>query len=229
MEGLCPFGCICLSVWDAAVTVSAEQHTHPFTAEVGFCCASCGEGFLACGKTHTPSPCGRAEGAEPQTVLGVVRQPASPEAFPGLYATSLPERPFVGGGAAVLLNSSWGNRGVIVRVDLGSGGVTLLSDAEDAPGSWALLDTDGGVPFPRKHQHGCLQPCLHCTHKYMHIKPVPAVAWACRPSVQAAQVLLICHLIWARHLAHHAPTMGRWRRAGLCMLFTAWAYCMLCL
>ena len=86
-----------------------------------------------------------AEGATPRTVLGVVSQPASPEAFPGLYTTSLPERPFVDGGAAVLLNSQWGNRGVIVRVELGSGGVLLLSDAEEAPGSWALLDTDGGA------------------------------------------------------------------------------------
>ena len=73
--------------------------------------------------TERMGPYGCAEGAEPQIVLGVVRQPASPEAFPGLYATSLPERPFVGAAAAVLVNSQLGEPGVIVRVDLGSGGV----------------------------------------------------------------------------------------------------------
>ena len=94
-------------------------------------------------------------------MLGVVSQPASPEAFPGLYATSLPERPFVDGGGAVLLNSQWGNRGVIIRVDLGSGGVLHLSDVEDALGTWTLLDTNGGVPSFRQSLSICLASSLY--------------------------------------------------------------------
>ena len=53
---------------------------------------------------------GSAEEASPRTVLGVVPRPEAPDAFPGLYATSLPERPFVRGGSAVLLNTQWANR-----------------------------------------------------------------------------------------------------------------------
>lgn len=98
--------------------------------------------------TERMGPYGCAEGAEPQTVLGVVRQPESAEAFPGLYTTSLPERPFVDAGRAVLVNSQWGNQGVIIRVELGSGSVARVSDVEEAPGTWTLLDTDGSAHLP---------------------------------------------------------------------------------
>ena len=53
---------------------------------------------------------GSAEEASPRAVLNVVSQPAEPNAFPGLYATTLPERPFLGDGSAVLVNTQWGNR-----------------------------------------------------------------------------------------------------------------------
>ena len=124
-------------------------------------------------------------------MLGVVRQPASPEAFPGLYATSLPERPFVDGGAAVLLNSSWGNRGVIIRVELGSGGVLLFSDAEEAPGSWTMLDTDGGVPLFPEHRNGP-GSCASIINSNHPLQACPSCGAGCRPPVQAGVVHRCC-------------------------------------
>ncbi|EIE20682.1 alpha/beta-hydrolase [Coccomyxa subellipsoidea C-169] len=88
-------------------------------------------------------PSGGKEPA-PKLLTGVVQSPGSDTAaFPGIYATSLPEQPFLDGRFA-LVNTQWGNRSEIAAVDLSSGDVTALSQQECWPGSWALLGCHAG-------------------------------------------------------------------------------------
>lgn len=78
---------------------------------------------------------------KPQVLVDVVQRPANEQVFPGLYALSLPERPFWGP-KRVLVNTQWGNRSEIVAVDISTGDVEPLSDQERWPNSsWTLLNT----------------------------------------------------------------------------------------
>lgn len=76
----------------------------------------------------------------------MVQSPAgnSAGAFPGIYATFLPDQPFLGG-RYVLINTQWANRGEIVAVDLKTKEVAALSRQDRWPGTWTLLGcNDGG-------------------------------------------------------------------------------------
>ncbi len=86
------------------------------------------------------------EGAPTAKLLtGMVQSPGrSPAAFPGIYATSLPQQPFLGS-QYVLINTQWANRGDIAAVDLHSGEVTALGRQQERPGSWTLLACHEGV------------------------------------------------------------------------------------
>ncbi|KAK9901675.1 hypothetical protein WJX75_007946 [Coccomyxa subellipsoidea] len=89
-----------------------------------------------------PPPGGEAPA--PKLLTGVVQSPgSSSDAFPGIYATLLPEQPFLSGRFA-LVNTQWGNRGEIAAVDLASGKVTALSKQDEWPGSWSLLGCHAG-------------------------------------------------------------------------------------
>ena len=80
-----------------------------------------------------------------EQLIGVVQSPASNSAgFPGIYATSLSQQPFLGK-RYVLVNTQWANRGEIAAVDLQSGQVTPLGSQVLRPDSWTLLACQEGV------------------------------------------------------------------------------------
>ena len=88
-----------------------------------------------------------ASGGAPtaEQLIGVVQSPASNSAgFPGIYATSLPQQPFLGK-RYILVNTQWANRGEIAAVNLQSGEVSALGNQEQRPGSWTLLACQEGV------------------------------------------------------------------------------------
>ncbi|KAL4858184.1 Acylamino-acid-releasing enzyme 1 [Chlorella vulgaris] len=84
-------------------------------------------------------------GAPPpvRTVVDTVWNPASPDAFPGLYSTSLPEQPFLPGSHTLLLTTQWRSLSAVVAVDLQAGG-TVSRVTPDNGSSWSLLASHGG-------------------------------------------------------------------------------------
>lgn len=75
----------------------------------------------------------------------MIRSPSSnPAGFPGIYATSLPQQPFLGS-RYVLVNTQWANRGEIAALDLHSGEVTALGKQQEHPASLTLLACHDGV------------------------------------------------------------------------------------
>jgi acylaminoacyl-peptidase len=95
-------------------------------------------------------PAARAAAAQgappppPRCLVDVVWAPAGGDAFPGLYAASLPDQPFVGGGGGTLvLTSQWRSATAVVAVDVATGVVARATPANGA--SWAVLAAHGGV------------------------------------------------------------------------------------
>lgn len=82
---------------------------------------------------------GAAEPAtkSPRVVVPVVARPRSPDHFPGIYAASLPDRPYVTE-SVLALTSQWRSSTEVLLVDLGSGEVACASK----PGS---PETGGGT------------------------------------------------------------------------------------
>jgi acylaminoacyl-peptidase len=88
----------------------------------------------------------------PRTVVDTVWNPASPDDFPGLYCTALPDQPFLPGAHTLLLTTQWRSLLAVVAVDLASGSVTRVTPANGA--SWSLLANQDG-------RWCCgVQPCL---------------------------------------------------------------------
>jgi acylaminoacyl-peptidase len=86
----------------------------------------------------------------PREVVGVVRAPAGPEAFPGLYAASLPEQPFVDDDT-LLLTSQWRSNAAVVAVSLSEGTVTRASPANGA--SWSVAAVARGWALAAESSH----------------------------------------------------------------------------
>lgn len=76
----------------------------------------------------------------PRTVVDTVWL-APPEAFPGLYATALPDQPFVGS-QTLVLTTQWRSLSAVVAVNLQTGAVVRATPANGA--SWALVAAGNG-------------------------------------------------------------------------------------
>jgi acylaminoacyl-peptidase len=84
----------------------------------------------------------------PDVLVDVVREPADPDAFPGLYVSQLPRSPFLFPGSNrqphILLTSLWGPRRVPLLIDLSSGAIEKVDPlGRDETESWTVLATDG--------------------------------------------------------------------------------------
>ncbi|KZV90360.1 alpha/beta-hydrolase [Exidia glandulosa HHB12029] len=80
-------------------------------------------------------------------ILPIIHSPATPDAFPGLFADYISERAVVRSkdGAALAIQTVWGSRKTVVLVSLIDGSVTEITpkDGADDIASWSLLATDG--------------------------------------------------------------------------------------
>ena len=85
---------------------------------------------------------GRAEGPPPEvrTMIAAVDVPETPEDFPGLYAASLPQHPFLADGHTIVLSTQWRSDQVIATVDTITGAVSRITPPPPHCGSWRLLD-----------------------------------------------------------------------------------------
>ena len=87
--------------------------------------------------TPPPLPPSSSISPTPPTVL------AGP--FPGLYLTSLPDRPWLdAAGRRLALTSQWGATSEVVVVDLATRAVAPASDRAAFPGAWTFLAAGGG-------------------------------------------------------------------------------------
>jgi acylaminoacyl-peptidase len=86
----------------------------------------------------------------PREVVGVVRAPADADAFPGLYAASLPEQPFVDDDT-LLLTSQWRSNAAVVAVSLSEGTATRASPANGA--SWSVAAVARGWALAAESSH----------------------------------------------------------------------------
>eukprot|EP00887_Chlorella_sp_A99_P008103 scaffold12.g8103.t1 len=96
----------------------------------------------------------------PRTVVDAVWAPTSADAFPGLYAMTLTEQPFVGD-RTVVMTSAWRSLAAVVAVDLATGEVARATPANGA--SWSLVAAGNGWLLAQESHPG--QPfVLYATH-----------------------------------------------------------------
>lgn len=74
---------------------------------------------------------------QPRCVIPVLQFPDSPGTFPGLYAFSLHDQCWLDD-VTLLVTSQWYSMTVILRVDVGSGGVVPVTPTDPTQGSWSL-------------------------------------------------------------------------------------------
>nr|DAD19714.1 TPA_asm: hypothetical protein HUJ06_021177 [Nelumbo nucifera] len=101
-------------------------------------------------------------------------------AFPGLYCSSLLNKPWLSDGCTMILSSVWGSIRVILSVDVLSGKVSRISPA-DSCSSWNVLTLDGdniiaGAKNPfeaiyvssNSQEHGSCNPVIVILHGGPH-------------------------------------------------------------
>lgn len=120
-----------------------------------------------------PTAAAPQEGAAPRAIVPVVRRPAAPGGFPGLYAGGFPEAAFVTD-RLLLVNSQWYSQGVALAVDLATGDVAPVTPVGGEHGSWVV---QVGVPPASLHKLASAAAARFagargmCAHGCMYLGP----------------------------------------------------------
>ena len=90
-----------------------------------------------------PRAAGPAAGEGPREIVAVVDAPTSRSAFPGLYAASLPDRPWLDN-RSLAVTTQWGPTSEVALVDADAGRVARAGDRGAFPGAWTFLGAGAG-------------------------------------------------------------------------------------